>query len=66
MEGMRMDEYINREAVLCGQCVFSDISMSIPCAYICRKEKSPCYNRVTCADFGCLYGERKSENEADL
>ena len=49
------------EVVLCGQCKFSDTSMSIPCAYICRKEKSPCYKRATYADFGCLYGERRTE-----
>ena len=45
--------------VLCGQCKFSNISKSIPCAYICIKKNSPCYKRVTYADFGCLYGENK-------
>ena len=47
------------EVVLCGQCKSSDISVSIPCAYICCNEKAPCYKRATCADFGCLYGEKR-------
>ena len=50
------------EVVLCGQCGFSDLSMSVLCAYICKNPKSPCRNRVTFADFGCLYGERREEN----
>lgn len=49
------------EVMRCGQCVFSDLSMSVPCAYVCRNPKSPCRNRVTCADFGCLYGERRND-----
>ena len=50
------------EVVRCGQCKDSDYSKTVSCAYICRNEKSPCYYRVTYADFGCLYGER-SEGE---
>jgi len=45
--------------VHCGSCKFSDISKSISCGYICKNKTSPCRNRTTYADFGCLYGERR-------
>ena len=49
------------EVVRCGGCIYSANSMSVPCAYVCNREGSPCYKRITYADFGCLYGERRTD-----
>ena len=45
--------------ILCGECVHSTNSHSIDCAYKCGCKQSPCYGRITYADFGCLYGKRR-------
>ena len=44
----------------CGECLHS-VNSKIPCAYKCNNRQSPCYGRITYADFGCLYGERKED-----
>ena len=48
--------------VQCGECAHSTNSRSVDCAYKCKCKRSPCYDRITYADFGCLYGERRTEH----
>lgn len=47
------------EAVRCGQCKHAGVSMHTDCAYKCENKMSPCRGRITAADFGCTYGERR-------
>ena len=48
----------NQVAPRCGECLHS-VNSKTPCAYKCNNKHSPCHGRITYADFGCLYGERK-------
>ncbi len=50
------------EVVRCGECSKSAYSKTVSCAYKCENRCSPCFNRTTYADFGCLYGERRSND----
>ena len=51
----------NPNAVRCAQCAHAERHKTASFSYICRNEKSPCYCRTAYADFGCTYGERKTE-----
>jgi hypothetical protein len=48
-------------AVRCPQCAYAERHKNAACAYICRNEDSPCYCRTAYADFGCTYGEKKTD-----
>lgn len=48
----------NQVAPRCGECLYS-VNSKMPCAYKCNNRRSPCYGRITYADFGCLYGAQK-------
>lgn len=50
------------EVVRCGECAHR-INSKMPCAYKCVHRRSPCYGRITYADFGCLYGERRGHEK---
>ena len=51
------------DAIRCAQCAYAEQHKVVSFAHICRNEESPCYCRTTYADFGCLYGERRNDDE---
>jgi uncharacterized protein (DUF2225 family) len=51
--------------VLCPKCKYACFSKTIEYAYVCKNKSSPCHNRTTASDFGCVYGQKK-EIEADV
>jgi len=58
-EAPTIDAHNEIEAVRCGMCKYSEYSSTVTCAYRCKNTLSPCRGRVTFADFGCAYGERR-------
>ena len=55
------DKNVLTNAVRCAQCALAEKHKTASFSYICRNEKSPCYCRTAYADFGCTYGERKTD-----
>ena len=49
------------KAVLCGDCISSKLNKGIDYTYRCENKISPCRGRITFADFGCTYGEKKGK-----
>lgn len=49
-----------REVVDCDKCKYSKYARTVAYGYRCNNENSPCRGRVTFANFGCTYGERKT------
>jgi hypothetical protein len=51
--------------VLCPKCKYAGFSKTTAYAYVCKNRLSPCRDRTTMSDFGCVYGQKK-EIEADV
>ena len=54
-----------RVVVLCPKCKYAGFSKTTAYAYVCKNRLSPCRDRTTTSDFGCVYGQKK-EIEADV
>lgn len=59
-----LDELIRAKAdgrvvVLCPKCKYAALSKTIAYAYVCKNRLSPCRDRTTASDFGCVYKKRK-------
>lgn len=49
--------------VMCSKCKYSDFSKTVDYAYTCKNRISPCRNRLVSCDFGCVYGQKRKDEE---